>query len=249
MSKFKKKLVLSIVSIIILLIVISVFTIFFKKDIGIIKDVNGENSKYDYGITCVLENDLLKTVDNNESKFEKMYFDGNRLYLMIKKASASEYNLENVKIKNDNKDYKVNYIIDVDNENRLFVWDYIGIVKKEIVLEYNGIDGKKDFVFDMQDYKSNINKINKYYEEIYVEDCLYGGTSFYIRFKLNAYINPSSFQIQNNENVATGYIISSNNKTYEIVFPINIAPNDSFNIIVNGEDGMVNATIPIKHEQ
>lgn len=212
----------------------------------------------DYATQNVINNKMLKDVSyefkQNDFEITGIYYDGIRLYVTLDMDKSEKKNYEFSITGEDLKDniQKFDKIESIpgDSNEIILISNNIDISKENsysiLVNQKNRNEKIYSENFKINNVKTKVIKLNNKINEILVNSIEMGKTSTYIDLDSNSLIYVSSFQLEVNGTAVSAIKYEKNEKNYKIIFPIDVNKEDKINLIINGSDGNIEFTIPIK---
>ena len=87
--------------------------------------------------------------------------------------------------------------------------------------------------------------MDKDYGDIHINSITMADTSVLIDLSYNSLKSVGGFQIEWDKVVDNGRIISSTEKNFQIIFPVNVDSKSSFTLYLNDQNGFIMSTIPV----
>ncbi len=207
----------------------------------------------DNGIAITLEQDLFIEADidmGREERITKYYFDGLRLYVIVESDRIN--NLLFSKFTLSTQDGSVSRVADemyqLDKSELVVIWNDSKI-DRDLLYRLSAKQKTQETLFSdtftIQPLVTSQIQVDKDYGDIHINSITMADTSVLIDFNYDSLKSVGSFQIDEEKVVASGRIISSNEKNCQIIFPVNVDSKSSFTLYLNDQNGYIMSTIPV----
>lgn len=206
----------------------------------------------DYGYQSAVRQNLLQGVaasfDGLNATVDAVYFDGNRLYAVVKAAQDVDMQGAELTLVHAAGEKKQDQMERIDDERLVVIWNACEPAQSGNKILCRCADGQvyASPEIEIPAAKMEHLEIEKQFEELYIRSICEADTSTLIDLDVYALLELHGFQIETSEGFFSDVMMEHNDKNYKLLFPAHTELSDEFTIYGKDREGFVMMTIPVK---
>ncbi len=207
----------------------------------------------DNGIAIAFEKDLFIEADidmGRDDKIIKYFCDGLRLYVIVESDRINDLLFSKFTL--STQDGSVSRVADemyqLDKSELVVIWNDSKIDSDLLYRLSAKLKSQGTLIsdtFTIQSLATSHIQVDKDYGDIRINSITMADTSVLIDLSYNSLKSVGGFQIEWDKVVDNGRIISSTEKNFQIIFPVNVDSKSSFTLYLNDQNGFIMSTIPV----